>query len=127
MTGLIVLQDETTGRVSNSGTKVILVTKSSATNGMLTTNKAVTHGIPRNHSELVKFGKHDPELHRVIVVLQNMVKRALKRATGESFETPLNAGSRSSRDFSSPARTGTEVSEFSATGPRRSDTSLSNA
>jgi hypothetical protein len=60
--GLIVSQDETTGQVSNSGPKVTLVSKSSATNGMITTNKLVTHGISRNHSDLVKFGKHDPEL-----------------------------------------------------------------
>jgi hypothetical protein len=54
------------------------------------------------------------------------VQRALNRAAGEPFETPLEAGSRQSREFPSPGRTGTGFSDFSAAKPRRSGTSMSS-
>jgi hypothetical protein len=123
-----VSQDETTGAVSNSGPKVVLVSKTSATNGNITTNKTVTYGITRNHSDIVKFGRHDSDLNnRIIKVLKEVAQRALKRKAGEEFETALEAGSRSrqSREFASPVRVGTGLSDFSTSRPSRSGTGLS--
>jgi hypothetical protein len=119
---LIFLQDESTGEPSNSGPKLLLVTKSSATNGLINTNDSVTHVIKRNHSEIVKFGKHDAELVTVVRVLVGMAERALKRGAGEPFETALMEGSRQ-REFPSPGRTGTDSSQFRPS--ERSNTGLS--
>lgn len=121
---LIFSQDESTGELSNSGPKLLLVTKSSATNGLINTNDSVTHGIKRNHSEIVKFSKHDGELLTVVGVLVDMVERALKRGAGEPFETPLMEGSRQ-KEFPSPGRTGTDFSQFRPS--ERSNTGLSHA
>ena len=105
------------------------MSKTSATNGNITTNKTVTYGITRNHSDIVKFGRHDPDLNnRIIKVLKEVAQRALGRKAGEEFETALEAGSRSrqSREFASPGRVGTGLSDFSTSRPLRSSTGLSS-
>jgi hypothetical protein len=83
-----------------NGERIVMVTKSSATNGMNTKNEDVAISLNRNHSDIVKFGKHDDECSRAVDVLNEMVKRAMQRAAGEPFTTPLRAGS----GFSPPTR-----------------------
>jgi hypothetical protein len=62
-----------------TGESIEMVTKSSATNGMLSRNDGITDSIDRNHSDIVKFGEHDPECSRIVDELRKMIGRALER------------------------------------------------
>jgi hypothetical protein len=89
--------------MENERTPNLHGSKSSATNGMITRNTNAVFSCNKNHSDLVKFGKHDQELSLIHRELKQMVKRAMARADGLPFITPLREGLEfSSRTKGSP-------------------------
>ena len=85
------LQDED-GRWRMKGRLVHMVLPSSATNGMITRNNNGVFSCNKNYSDLIKFGKHDQELSVVQREPKKMLKRAMARANGLPFITPMREG-----------------------------------
>jgi len=66
-----------------TGPEAVLVTQSSATHGRHW-EMGPEHmcAINRTHSEIVKFGAHDPEYDKVLVQIRGLVRRAVDRRAG---------------------------------------------
>jgi hypothetical protein len=84
-----------------------MVDKSSATNGNYTKNPRAISGSNRNHSDLVKFSRHDGESLTALKQLRRMVDRAMRRAAKEHFITPLQSRARVGTGLSGLSRAGT--------------------
>lgn len=104
-------QDERDGQWKANGEEIFMVDKSSATNGNYSKEYEVTFRCNRNHSDLVKFGRHDEELKTVLRELKEVVQRAMKRVKGEEFVTPMCEGLRAlprvGTGLEGPSRMGT--------------------